>query len=50
MVNKSLDEHKTVIVEMNKRTYHYITGLIAEIGDNIELKLLGERVNEVNEK
>ena len=30
MVNKNLDEHKPVILIINKRTYHLITGMFAE--------------------
>ena len=45
MVNKDLDEQRNVTVEMNKRMYHYITGLLAEKGldSKIVMKILNER-------
>jgi len=30
MVNKDLDEHKEIIIRLNKRLYYLIIGLLAE--------------------
>ena len=43
MVNKDLDEDKIIVIEMNKRQYHLITGLLMEKGYNFQVKILRER-------
>ena len=45
MVNKNLDEDKIVTVEMNKRTYHYISGLLANNTFRCDINVLSERKN-----
>jgi len=48
MTNKNLDEDKIVIVEMNKRIYHLVCGLVTSQGltSDKQFKLLGERKKE----
>lgn len=41
-MNKELGEGTIVIIEIDKRTYHYLTGLKAQ-GHLINMKVLGER-------
>ena len=48
MVNKDLNEHITVTVEINKRMYHYITGLLAEKG--LDSKIIMKIIKETKEK
>lgn len=43
MANKDLDEDKIIILEMNKRDYHILTGLMAEKNYKFKRKVLGER-------
>ena len=45
MVNKDLGEHIEIIVNMSKRTYYHIIGLLAEQGLDYKkhLKLIKEK-------
>ena len=48
MVNKDLDEHKEIIIKINKRLYYLIIGLLTEKGlyNKKEIKEISEEIKE----